>query len=96
MVVPSDRLTGRPRGFAFVEFTSDEHATEAISRFEGAELDGRRLRVNEASSERPTGGGAGRAFGSGPPAFGSDRPGPRPPKRKGSRRNSRARKRSIW
>jgi cold-inducible RNA-binding protein len=96
-VVPTDRLSGRPRGFAFVEFASGEHATAAISKFEGFELDGRKLRVNEATSEpsgggRPFGGGAGggRAFGR------PDRPGPRPSRPKGSRRNARARKRSIW
>lgn len=94
-VVPTDRLSGRPRGFAFVEFVNGEHAAEAISRFEGFELDGRKLRVNEATAE-PSGGrglggaGGGRSFGR------PDRPGPRPSRPKGSRRNARARKRSIW
>jgi len=89
VVVPTDRTTGQQRGFAFVEYSSAEHATEAIQKFEGFELGGRRLRVNEASSERPArpmgGGGGG----------GQDRPAFRP-RPKGSRRNVRARKRSIW
>jgi RNA recognition motif-containing protein len=93
VVLPTDRASGRPRGFAFVEFTSEEHAAEAIRRFEGFELGGRRLRVNEATDQRsgPGGGGGGR-FG----RFGPDRSGPRPSRPKGSRRNARARKRSIW
>lgn len=88
VVVPTDRSTGQQRGFAFVEFSSAEHAAQAIQKFEGFELGGRRLRVNEATSERPArpmGGGGG----------GQDRPAFRP-KPKGSRRNVRARKRSIW
>ncbi len=91
VVVPTDRMTGRPRGFAFVEYASEEHATQAIQRFEGFDLDGRRLRVNEAS-ERPAPGG--HSFGG--RSFGPDRSGPPPARRKGSRRNARARKRSIW
>jgi len=88
VVVPTDRSTGQQRGFAFVEFSSAEHAAQAIQKFEGFELGGRRLRVNEATSERPAGG---RPMGGG----GQDRPTFRP-RPKGSRRNVRARKRSIW
>jgi RNA recognition motif-containing protein len=90
--VPTDRMTGRPRGFAFVEFPSAEQAADAIRRFDGFELDGRRLRVNEATGARPAPGGGGgeRSFRA------PDRPGRRPPRPKGSRRNARARKRSIW
>jgi RNA recognition motif-containing protein len=64
--LPIDRESGRPRGFAFVEFASDEDAAKAIERFNGYELGGRRLRVN-AAEERPrgTGGGGGRSFGGG-------------------------------
>ncbi len=64
--LPMDRESGRPRGFAFVEFTSDEDAAKAIERFNGHELNGRALRVNPAE-DRPRGGGGGR----GPrPSFG--------------------------
>ena len=92
MVLPTDRLTGRPRGFAFVSFASDEQAAQAIQKFEGFELGGRNLRVNEATGERgprPAGGGFDRSFAR------QDRPAFRP-RPKGSRRNVRARKRSIW
>jgi RNA recognition motif-containing protein len=91
VVVPTDRASGRPRGFAFVQFASDEHAAAAIQKFEGFELGGRNLRVNEATGERGgprPGGGFDRSFGQDRPTFR-----PRP---KGSRRNVRARKRSIW
>lgn len=53
-----DRDTGRPRGFAFVTMGSPAEATKAISETNGASLDGRPLRVNEAE-ERPRGGGGG-------------------------------------
>ena len=83
--MPTDRMSGRPRGFAFIEFTSDEAAAAAIQKFNDHELGGRNLRVNEATERpaRPPGGG-----------FGTDRPRnfSRP---KGSRRNLRARKRSL-
>src|SRR2546428_7680991 len=53
--LPMDRESGRPRGFAFVEFTSDEDAAKAIEKFNGYELNGRALRVN-AAEDRPRGG----------------------------------------
>ena len=63
--LPTDRESGRPRGFAFVEYSSDEDAAKAIERFNGYELGGRKLRVN-AAEERPRGaGGGGRSFGGG-------------------------------
>jgi RNA recognition motif-containing protein len=87
-------MTGRPRGFAFVEFTSEEQAAEAIQKFDGYELAGRRLRVNEATEERR---GSAGGYGGGDRSFASPpRPGKRPSRPKGSRRNARARKRSIW
>jgi len=43
-----DRETGRPRGFAFVEMSSNEEAQSAISQFNGREFGGRALKVNEA------------------------------------------------
>ena len=46
--VPTDRETGRPRGFAFVEFESDEAALRSIEQLNGRDLKGRPLRVNEA------------------------------------------------
>jgi RNA recognition motif-containing protein len=85
VTVPTDRDTGRPRGFAFVELSTAEEAAAATQKLNGHELNGRALRVNEAT-ERPSGGGGFRAggFAAGAPAHR-----PRP---KGSRRNLRARK----
>src|SRR6185503_14393762 len=62
----TDRETGRPRGFAFVEFENDEDAAKAIEKFNGYQLGGRALRVN-AAEDRPrgAGGGGGRGFGGG-------------------------------
>ena len=48
-----DRETGRSKGFAFVEMATEEDAQEAITKFNGAELDGRRLVVNEARPQAP-------------------------------------------
>jgi len=64
--LPNDRETGRPRGFAFVEFESDEDAAKAIEKFNGFELGGRALRVN-AAEDRPrrSGGGGGGGYGGG-------------------------------
>ncbi len=46
--VITDRDTGRPRGFGFVEMATADAAQAAIAALDGTELDGRRLRVNEA------------------------------------------------
>ena len=54
-----DRETGRSRGFAFVAMANAEDAQKAIAEMNGAELDGRALRVNEAEERRPRGGGGG-------------------------------------
>ncbi len=66
--LPTDRESGRPRGFAFVEFTSDEDAAKAIEKFNGYQLSGRALRVN-AAEDRPRGsrpsGGPRPSFGGG-------------------------------
>jgi cold-inducible RNA-binding protein len=56
--VPTDRETGRPRGFAFVEFESDEAARRCIEQLNGRELKGRPLRVNEAENRPPRSAGA--------------------------------------
>ena len=54
----TDRETGRPRGFGFVEMGNSEHADTAISALNGYSMDGRALTVNEAK-ERSSGGGGG-------------------------------------
>jgi RNA recognition motif-containing protein len=48
----TDRETGRPRGFAFVEMSSDSEAQAAIRALDGTSLDGRPLKVNEAQSRQ--------------------------------------------
>lgn len=60
--LPTDRESGRPRGFAFVEFASDEDAAKAIEKFNGYELGGRALRVNPAEDRPRTGGGGGGGY----------------------------------
>ena len=59
----TDRDTGRPRGFGFVEMGSGDDATSAIRELDGYEMDGRQLKVNEARER--TGGGGGRGRGGG-------------------------------
>lgn len=57
--VVTDRETGQPRGFAFVEMTDAEAAQTAIAHLNGAELHGRAMNVNEARP-KPAGGSYGR------------------------------------
>jgi RNA recognition motif-containing protein len=59
-----DRETGRSRGFAFVAMGSADDARNAIQAMNGADLDGRALRVNEAEERKPRSGGGG-GFGGG-------------------------------
>jgi RNA recognition motif-containing protein len=78
VVLPVDRETGRPRGFAFIEFIDRAHAEQAIQRFNGQVFNGRPLAVSEARAREDRGPGA-------PPrpgGFSGPRPGgfaPRPP-----------------
>ena len=67
--VVEDRETGRSRGFGFVEMSSKEEAAKAIEQFNGKEINGRNLNVNEAKPREDRGnrggggGGGGRGFG---------------------------------
>ncbi len=61
VAVITDRETGRPRGFAFVEMDEAGHADEAIRALDGTDLGGRNVRVNEAQDRRG-GGGGGRRY----------------------------------
>ncbi|MDX6529281.1 MAG: hypothetical protein QOH41_1571 [Blastocatellia bacterium] len=64
--VVEDRDTGRSRGFGFVEMSTKEEGAAAISQFNGKEVNGRALNVNEAKPrENRSGGGGGRGFGGG-------------------------------
>jgi cold-inducible RNA-binding protein len=62
--VVTDRDTGQPRGFAFVEMTNGNEAQNAISQLNGADLHGRAMNVNEARPK--TGSNAGRGGFGGP------------------------------
>ena len=62
--IVTDRDTGQPRGFAFVEMTNAQDAQTAIAQLNGAELNGRALNVNEARP-KPTGSGGRGGFGGG-------------------------------
>ena len=61
--VIEDRDTGQSKGFAFVEMSTEEEAASAIEQFNGRELAGRMLKVNEARPRENRGGGGGRGFG---------------------------------
>ena len=71
VVLPVDRETGRPRGFAFVEFLDRAHAEQAIQKFNGQALNGRPLSVSEARAREDRGPG-------GPPRPGGPPGAPRP------------------
>jgi len=60
--IVTDRETGQPRGFAFVEMTEQRDAETAISQLNGADLNGRNMNVNEARP-KPEGGRGGGGFG---------------------------------
>ena len=106
--LPTDRESGRPRGFAFVEFSQASEASEAITRFHNREVGGRRLNVN-AADDRPRRPGDRPTFRPSPgPSYAAPSPSSfteqrddfggaagRPFKNKGSRRGLRARKRSL-
>lgn len=109
--IGTDRETGRSRGFAFAEFSTEAEAADAIRRLDGFDLKGRRLRVNNAE-DRPPARAAGPRPGPrpAPQAFSAPRDmyaagdpfgsegglgGGRSFKNKGSRRGLRARKRSL-
>ena len=55
----TDRESGQPRGFGFVTMASSDAARKAISQLNGAMVDGRALRVNEAEDRQESGGGRG-------------------------------------
>jgi cold-inducible RNA-binding protein len=58
--VVSDKFSGQSRGFGFVEMESSGDAAKAISEFDGKDLKGRNLKVNEAKPREAGGGGGGR------------------------------------
>lgn len=58
--LPTDRQSGQPRGFGFVEMSTDEEAENAIRMFDGYSMGGRQIRVNQAREREMGGGGYGR------------------------------------
>ena len=68
--IVTDRETGKPRGFAFVEMSSDAEAQACIQALDGVELDGRNIKVNEAQERQPRGGGGGGGGGRGGGGYG--------------------------
>ena len=75
--VVEDRMTGRSRGFAFVEMSTPEEATAAIDQFNGKEVGGRALKVNEAKPRENRNGGGRGGFGGNRGGFGGNRGGGR-------------------
>jgi RNA recognition motif-containing protein len=72
VLIMTDRETGRSRGFAFVEMNSKQDAEAAIRALDGADVDGRQIKVNEARAREAGGprgggggGGGGRGYGGG-------------------------------
>ena len=63
--VITDRMTGRSRGFGFVEMSSQSEAEDAIQALNGSDLEGRSLTVNEAKPQEPRSGGGGGGRGGG-------------------------------
>ena len=80
VVLPVDRETGRPRGFAFVDFTERSDAEQVVEKFNGHPLQGRPLAVSEARAreDRPTGPRPGGFGGPRPGGYGGPPTGPRP------------------
>jgi cold-inducible RNA-binding protein len=70
--VVEDRMTGRSRGFAFVEMSTKEEAAAAIEQMNGKEVGGRALKVNEAKPRENRNGGGGGGYRGG---FGGNRNG---------------------
>ena len=64
-VIIMDKMTGRSKGFGFVEMATEEEAKKAIETINGTELDGRTLTVNEAKPMEPRAPRTGGGFGGG-------------------------------
>ncbi len=65
-----DKMTNRSKGFGFVEMATEEEAAKAIEMFDGKELDGRTVKVNEAKPMEPRAPRTGGGFGGGRGGFG--------------------------
>jgi RNA recognition motif-containing protein len=72
-----DRMSGRSKGFGFVEMSADEDAQKAIDQWNGKDFGGRTLTVNEARPMEPRTGGGGFRGGNGGGGYGGGRGGNR-------------------
>ena len=90
--MPADRATGRPRGFAFITYNDEEAMKAAIEKFDGFDLKGRNLKVNEAQERAPRPFSPGGPGGGGGGKGGFNRFKPKP---KGSRKGLRNKKRGY-
>ena len=89
VTIPIDKMSNRPRGFAFVEMGSGEEASKAINLFNGQELDGRTLNVSEARppENRSSGGGGGYSSGGSKGGYNSGKGGGKSDRRRDDRSN---------
>ena len=87
--VVEDRETGRSRGFAFVEMSTNAEAAAAIDQFNGKEVSGRALKVNEAKPRENRSGSGGRGFNNFRGGSGNNRGGGRPGSPNGGHREPR-------
>lgn len=102
--VVEDRMTGRSRGFGFVEMTTAEEAAAAIEQFNGKDFNGRNLTVNEARPRTDRGGGGGYGGGGnrggygggGGGGYGGGGGGGRRDRDRGERRGSRNDREPRW
>ena len=83
----TDRETGRSRGFGFVELAPEDDATKAIGEFNGMDIEGRALQVNEARPQEFRGGGGDRGGGGGGRGFSGGRGGSGSGSGRGGRRS---------
>ncbi len=71
----TDRDSGRPKGFGFVEMGSAEEAQKAIAALDGTQMDGRAIKVNEAKPQEPRAPRSGGGYGGGGGGYGGNRGG---------------------
>lgn len=63
--LPTDRETGNPKGFGYVDFSSTEEAQAALEALNGTDIEGRSIRIDFAAARDDSGGGRGGGFGGG-------------------------------
>jgi RNA recognition motif-containing protein len=71
VAIITDRMTGRPRGFGFVEFERSDDAERAIASLDGQQVDGRTISVTVARERERSGGGGGGGYRGSAPSYGA-------------------------